>query len=71
MPKDAAGVMREYKQGKLHSGSKSGPLVKNKKQAIAIALSEQRQLHGSAHGSSPFTKTEIAQGYKCIDRGSY
>jgi hypothetical protein len=33
-------VMREFKGGKLHSGSKKGPLVKSKKQAIAIALSE-------------------------------
>lgn len=35
-------VMKEYKEGKLHSGSKKGPLVKDKKQAIAIALSEAR-----------------------------
>ena len=32
-------VMREFKQGKLHSGKK-GPVVTNPKQAIAIALSE-------------------------------
>lgn len=32
-------VMREYKEGTLHSG-KGGPVVKNPKQAIAIALSE-------------------------------
>ena len=32
-------VMREFKKGELHSG-KSGPVVKNPKQAIAIALSE-------------------------------
>jgi hypothetical protein len=32
--------MREYKAGKLHSGSKEGPKVKNPKQAVAIALSE-------------------------------
>ena len=39
--KDKVGkVMREFKEGKLHSGSKKGPKVKNKKQAIAIALSE-------------------------------
>jgi len=35
-------VMAEYKSGKLHSGSKSGPMVKNPKQAIAIALSEAK-----------------------------
>jgi len=32
-------VMGEYKEGKLHSG-KGGKVVKNPKQAIAIALSE-------------------------------
>ena len=36
-------VMSEFKAGKLHSGSKSGPEVKNRKQAIAIALSESRK----------------------------
>lgn len=38
--KKVAKVMREYKKGKLHSGSKKGPKVKSRKQAIAIALSE-------------------------------
>ena len=33
-------VMDEWKMGELHSGSKKGPMVKNRKQAIAIALSE-------------------------------
>ena len=33
-------VLREYKAGKLHSGSKKGPVVKSRKQAIVIALSE-------------------------------
>jgi hypothetical protein len=32
-------VLREYKSGTLHSG-KGGPVVKNPKQALAIALSE-------------------------------
>ena len=36
-------VMNEYEGGELHSGSKHGPVVKNRKQAIAIALSEQRK----------------------------
>lgn len=36
-------VMEEYEEKKLHSGSKKGPMVKNKKQALAIALSEARQ----------------------------
>jgi hypothetical protein len=33
-------VMKEFGAGKLHSGSKSGKTVTNRKQAIAIALSE-------------------------------
>ena len=36
-------VMSEYKAGTLHSGSKKGPKVTSKKQAIAISLSEQRK----------------------------
>lgn len=35
-------VMGEFKRGELHSGSKKGPVVKNPKQAVAIALSEAR-----------------------------
>jgi len=34
-------VMGEYKEGTLHSG-KGGPVVKDKKQAVAIALSEAK-----------------------------
>ena len=36
-------VLHEFKEGTLHSGSSKGPKVKNRKQAIAIALSEQRK----------------------------
>lgn len=43
MPKSVQGVMHEWKEGKLHSGDKKGPVVKSPDQAIAIALSEQRQ----------------------------
>lgn len=35
-------VMGEFKRGELHSGSKKGPVVRNPKQAVAIALSEAR-----------------------------
>jgi hypothetical protein len=41
--KKAKLVMGEFKKGKLRSGSKKGPKVKNRKQAIAIALSEGRK----------------------------
>ena len=33
-------VMHEFKTGTLHTGSKKGPVVTSRKQAIAIALSE-------------------------------
>ena len=33
-------VMTEAKEGKLHSGSKTGPIITNPKQKIAVALSE-------------------------------
>lgn len=33
-------VMHEFGAGKLHSGSKKGPVVTDPKQATAIALSE-------------------------------
>lgn len=36
-------VMHEWKEGELHSGSKRGPVVKNQKQAVAIALSEAKR----------------------------
>lgn len=44
MPYDE--VMHKFKHGSLHSGSKSGPKVKNRKQAIAIMLSEKRAAQG-------------------------
>jgi hypothetical protein len=38
--KKVAKVMREFKKGELRSGSKKGPVVKSRKQAVAIAMSE-------------------------------
>jgi Family of unknown function (DUF6496) len=35
--------MREFSAGKLHSGSKKGPVVKSKAQALAIGYSEARR----------------------------
>jgi hypothetical protein len=37
-----AKVMREFKAGTLNSGSSKGPIVKGKKQAVAIALSQAK-----------------------------
>lgn len=35
--------MHQFKEGKLHSRSKKGPVVTNPKQAIAISLSQARK----------------------------
>lgn len=43
-------VMKEYKEGTLHSGSKKGPIVKSREQAIAIALSEAGKAKGKKRG---------------------
>jgi Family of unknown function (DUF6496) len=44
-------VMHKFKHGLLHSGSDKGPKVKNRKQAIAIMLSEKR---AAAHGKKEY-----------------
>lgn len=36
-------TMHEFKKGKLHSGSKKGPVVKSRKQALAIALKGRKK----------------------------
>lgn len=36
-------VMEEFKEGALRSGSKKGPKVTSRKQALAIAFSEARK----------------------------
>jgi mannose-6-phosphate isomerase-like protein (cupin superfamily) len=36
-------TMHEFKHGKLHSGSKHGPVVRSRAQAIAIGLSQERR----------------------------
>jgi hypothetical protein len=35
--------MHEFKHGELHSGSKKGPQVRSRAQAIAIGISEQKK----------------------------
>jgi hypothetical protein len=37
-----AKVMKEFKAKTLNSGSSKGPIVKSKKQAVAIALSQAK-----------------------------
>lgn len=48
-------VFDKFKEGKLHSGSKKGPVVKNRKQAIAIKISEQKKEKANG-GSYPEPK---------------
>ena len=36
-------VLHEYKHGELRSGSKRGPRVKSRAQAVAIALNQARK----------------------------
>lgn len=36
-------TMEEYQAGSLHSGSKTGPRVTSRKQAIAIGLNQDRK----------------------------
>ena len=64
-------VMSEFKHGKLHSG-KSNKIVTNRKQAIAIALSEARgscgarsvkprQMTRTGRSRSQTSRTEMAR----------
>ena len=54
-PKGAAKVsqvMREWGAGRLHSGSKKGPVVKDQKQAVAIALNQAGKTVDKASGGT-------------------
>lgn len=53
-------VMGEYSRGELHSGSKAGPTVTDRRQAIAIALSEARR------GSAKDKKRKVSKGPKFL-----
>ena len=44
MPYDE--VMPKFKRGTLHSGSKNGPVVRSRDQAIAIEISEKKKAQG-------------------------
>jgi hypothetical protein len=59
MPYDE--VMHKFKGGKLHSGSKSGPEVKSRSQAIAIMLSEKRAAEG---GKEEYKSKSAVKGLK-------
>lgn len=53
-------VMHKFKHGELHSGSKKGPKVTNRKQAIAIMLSEKRK--GTGLDTGPSHKVRAKKG---------
>ena len=53
-------VMHKYKHGTLHSGSKKGPVVKSRKQAVAIAMSESDM---SRKKRRPQSKKRNSKGY--------
>jgi hypothetical protein len=59
MPYDQ--VMHKFKAGELHSGSKHGPAVKNRKQAIAIMLSEKR---AASQGKQEYKSVEPSSNMK-------
>jgi hypothetical protein len=40
--KKVAKVMKEFKSGTLNSGSSTGPVVTNRRQAVAIAMSQAK-----------------------------
>ena len=67
-------VMGEFKEGTLHSG-KGGKVVKNPKQAVAIALSEASMSKPKKQMKSPTWQTKAGQnpkgGLNAKGRSSY
>lgn len=54
-------VMHKFKSGTLHSGSKSGKKVSNRKQAIAIMLSEKKK---AGQGKSEYKSVDTSPSHK-------
>lgn len=59
-------VMHKFKAGQLHSGSKGGPRVTSRKQAIAIMLSEKR---AAEHGKHEYTAADAASALASRKKG--
>ncbi len=58
-------VMHKAKEGTLHSGSKTGPKVKSRAQAIAIMLSEKRAAQG---GKKEYQSRSARDGANALAR---
>jgi ADP-ribose pyrophosphatase YjhB (NUDIX family) len=65
--KKVSKVMGEFKDGELHSGSKDGPVVKDRDQAIAIALSEAGKDKEAKSMSATTPMTAPKQPARCTD----
>lgn len=59
-------TLHEFKHGTLHSGSKTGPRVTNRKQAIAIALSQARK---AGLPAPPAREHAALRGLRKVARG--
>ena len=57
-------VMHEFKHGTLHSGSKHGPKVQSRAQAIAIMLSEKRAAAGGKKEYQPASMHGLRKAVK-------
>jgi transcription elongation factor Elf1 len=62
-------VMHEFKHGELHSGSKRGPKVTSRKQAIAIALNQARKVGKSlAKGKDTYQCRSCGYGFPSAEK---
>ena len=59
--------MDKFVEGKLHSGSKKGPIVKSRAQAIAIGLSESGQSNKKKEDGSLKKKKVVSHVKKDIE----
>ena len=63
-------VMHKFKRGTLHSGSKKGPAVKDRDQAIAIMLSEKQKAGKKEYQPKKKSKSAGAlKGLKAVKFG--
>lgn len=62
-------VLGKFKRGELHSGSSGGPKVKDRKQAVAIMLSEKRKAQSGKTEYQPKGSGKRDQKKKIPSRG--